>query len=314
MRSATPLICAFSPHHSWMTTTAGAVALAGSARYPCTLCPSGRRKLIIWPMALLLGELSSRSDAFRALTCSAPLPVPAVAHHEPLERRATVRAVLAVGPPERDDRGALDVVRNAEDLVDARLAAAVQRRQHGSEAERARGQHEVLYARIDRGAGLEPRLSRGGRVDAGDDQHRRRGERLARSGGGRGPARVGGSPRLLVGLAHGLLHRGVADHDEVPGLGVRAGGAVDRRRENPVDELVRDVLVGEAADRALPAKELLHVGDGPHRAPPCLSEILAATKTAAWLAPAEPSRAAHSRIPPLRLRCSPWWGRGDRSK
>src|SRR5262245_10535002 len=57
------------------------------------------------------------------------LSVPAIAHHEPLERRTPVGAVLAVGPAERDDRGALDVVRNAEEFVDASLAAPVQRRE-----------------------------------------------------------------------------------------------------------------------------------------------------------------------------------------
>src|SRR4029450_13215874 len=93
-------------------------------------------------------------------------------------RRPPVGNILAVRPADWDDRRALDIVGNAEDFVDARLAPAVQRREYRSEPEGPRRQHEVLHARIDRRTGLEPGLPGGGRVDAGDDQDRRGRERL----------------------------------------------------------------------------------------------------------------------------------------
>src|SRR5262249_60222395 len=99
-----------------------------------------------------------------------PLATPAVAHHEPLQRRPPVGTILAVRPAHRDDRRALDIVGNAEDFVDARLAPAVQRREYRSEPEGPRRQHEVLHARVDRRTGLEPGLAGGRRGDAGDDQ------------------------------------------------------------------------------------------------------------------------------------------------
>jgi len=68
------------------------------------------------------------------------LAIPAVAHHKLRERRSPVGAILAVGPAEWDDRGALDVVGDAEDLVDTRLATAVQGREHRAKSEGARRQ------------------------------------------------------------------------------------------------------------------------------------------------------------------------------
>ena len=62
------------------------------------------------------------------------------------------------------------------------------------------------------------------------------------------------APPLLVYLADSVLHTRVADHNEVPGLGIGAGGAVDRCGQNLIDECVRDILSGEGADRALVAK------------------------------------------------------------
>src|SRR5215831_24636 len=196
------------------------------------------------------------------------LAIPAVAHHKPLQWRAPVGAIRTVGPAERNDSGALDMVGDAEDSVDLRLATAVQGREDGTESKGAGSQHEVLHTRVDRGASLKSGLPRGGLVHAGHDQHRCGREWLTHAPcrWQRGP---GGGARLLVHLTDRVLHTGVADHNEVPGLGIGAGRAVDRCGQNLIDECVRDILSGEGADRALVAKQLMHVGDRLHRKPPC---------------------------------------------
>ena len=43
---------------------------------------------------------------------------------------------------------------------------------------------------------------------------------------------------------------------------------MDRGGQDLIDERVRNVLIGEAADRALAAKQLVHVADRLHPAPP----------------------------------------------
>src|SRR5262249_52329035 len=83
-----------------------------------------------------------------------------------------------------------------------------------------------------------------------------------------------------------VLHTRVADHNEVPGLGIGAGGAVDHCGQDPIDELVRDILIGEVADRTLVAKQLMHVGDRLHRAPHVEPR---------WVSPASTSRVASGR-------------------
>src|SRR5262245_7016949 len=141
------------------------------------------------------------------------LAVPTVVHHKPLQRRPPVGAILTIGPAERDDGGTLDMVGDAEDSMDLRLATAVQGCEHGPEAKGAGCQHEVLHARVDRGAGLQSGLARGGEVHAGHDQHRCGRERLAHAVCRR-PCGSGGA-HLLVYLADGILHMLVADHNEV---------------------------------------------------------------------------------------------------
>src|SRR5205814_8200724 len=105
----------------------------------------GRGGWRIWYSILRQGAAQCSESCLRVDR----LAVPAVAHHEPLQRRPTVGTILAVGPAERDDRRALDMVGNAKDFVDARLAPAVQGREHRSEPEGPRRQHEVLHARVD---------------------------------------------------------------------------------------------------------------------------------------------------------------------
>src|SRR5215510_3451477 len=208
------------------------------------------------------------------------LAVPAVAHHKPLQWRASVGAIRTVGPAERNDGGTLDMVGDAEDSVELCFATAVQGREHGAESKGAGGQHEVLHTRIDRGASLKSGLPRGGLVHTGHDQHRGGRERLTHTTcrWQRGP---GGGARLLVHLTDRVLHTGVADHNEVPGLGIGAGGAMDRRSQDLIDECVRDILRGEVADRTLVAKQLMHVGNRLHR------------KTPYWCGPRPVRRGTH---------------------
>src|SRR5262245_48378759 len=103
---------------------------------------------------------------------------PAVTHHKLRQRRPPVRAILAVGPAQGDDGGALDMFGDAEDLMNTRLATAVQGGEHGPKPEGARCQHEVLHTRVNRGTGLESGLAGGRCVDTGDDQYRGGRERL----------------------------------------------------------------------------------------------------------------------------------------
>jgi len=90
-----------------------------------------------------------------------------------------------------------------------------------------------------------------------------------------------GGARLLVHLADRVLHTGVTDHNEVPGLGIGAGGAVDRCSQDLIDECVRDILRGEVADRTLVAKQLMHVGNRLHH------------KTPYWCGPRPVRRGTH---------------------
>src|SRR5262249_60739097 len=96
----------------------------------------------------------------------------------------------------------------------------------------------------------------GGGADAAADARGPGGARGAPPARRRRPVAVGVGPGLLVPLADSPLHRLVADHDEVPGLGIGAGGPVDRGGQDLNDQRVRNVLIGEAADRALAAKQL----------------------------------------------------------
>src|SRR2546422_3160119 len=163
------------------------------------------------------------------------------------------------------------MVGDAEDLVDTSLATAVQGREHSPESEGSRRQHEILHTRVNRGTGLKSSLAGGWRVDAGDDQHRCGREWWTHPTRHLWPVPVGGAPGLLVYLADCLLYSLVADRNEMPGLGVGAGGAVDRGGQDLIDECVRDLRIGEGADGALVAKQLMHIGDRLHGEPPCWS-------------------------------------------
>src|SRR5919108_3774510 len=99
----------------------------------------------------------------------AALAGPAVVHHKLGQRWPPVRAIVPVGPAERDNRRALDLVGDAEDRVDARLPTAVQRREAAPEPEGSGRQQEILHAGVDRGARLEAGTAGGWGVDAGDD-------------------------------------------------------------------------------------------------------------------------------------------------
>src|SRR5262249_38500388 len=149
---------------------------------------------------------------------------PAVAHHELRQRRPPVWAILTVGPAEWDDGGALDMIGDAEDFMDTSLATAGEGGEHGTEAEGSRRQREILHTWVNRGTGLKSGLAGGWRVDAGDDQHRCGRERLTHLAGSPWPVPASVGPRFLVYVADRLLHSLVADHNEVPGLGVGAGG------------------------------------------------------------------------------------------
>ena len=94
---------------------------------------------------------------------------PAVVHHELLKRWSSVWAILTVGPAERDDSGALDVVGDVEDLVDTSLAAPMHGCHHGSQANSSGRQHDILHAWVDGSACLEPGLARGWCVNASYD-------------------------------------------------------------------------------------------------------------------------------------------------
>ena len=43
---------------------------------------------------------------------------------------------------------------------------------------------------------------------------------------------------------------------------------MDRSGQDLIDQCVRNILIGEVADRTLVAKQLMHVDDRLHRAPP----------------------------------------------
>src|SRR5262249_9285860 len=98
--------------------------------------PCLRRLLIVCSPPCARGVVvRPRRPSALALGRFLRLAAPAVARHDRLRGRPAVGPSLAGRPAERDDRRALDVVGNAEDLVDARLAAAVQGREHRSEPE-----------------------------------------------------------------------------------------------------------------------------------------------------------------------------------
>ena len=111
----------------------------------------------------------------------AALAGPAVVHHKLGQRWPPVRAIVPVGPAERDDRRGLDLIGDAEDLVDARLPTAVQGGQAAPKPEGSGRQQEILHAGVDRGARLEAGPAGGGGVDTGDDQDGRRRKGLTRA-------------------------------------------------------------------------------------------------------------------------------------
>ena len=73
------------------------------------------------------------------------------------------------------------MVGDAEDLVDACLPTAVQRREAAPEPEGSGRQQEILHAGVDRGARLEAGAAGGGGIDTGDDQDGRRRQGLTRA-------------------------------------------------------------------------------------------------------------------------------------
>ena len=95
---------------------------------------------------------------------------PAVVHHKLGQRWPPVRAIVPARPAKRDDRGALDVVGDAEDRVEARLATAVQRREAAPEPQGSSRQQDILHAGVDGGARLEAGPARGKGVDTSDDR------------------------------------------------------------------------------------------------------------------------------------------------
>jgi hypothetical protein len=77
-----------------------------------------------------------------------------------------------------------------------------------------------------------------------------------------------GSADFFVDLADGIFYGLVSDHNEVPGLSVGAGGSVNRRSQHLMHEFVRNHLIGEVADGALMAKQVVDVGDRFHALAP----------------------------------------------
>jgi hypothetical protein len=128
----------------------------------------------------------------------AALAGPAVVPHKLGQRGPPVRAILSVGPAERDDRRALDPVGDAEDRVDARLPPAVQRREAALEPSGSGRQQEILHAGVDRGTRLEAGPAGGGGVDTGDDQDGCRRQGLTRAPGRRRRARASSYTALIA--------------------------------------------------------------------------------------------------------------------
>src|SRR2546426_3416620 len=105
---------------------------------------------------------------------------PAVAEGHLAQRSARRAPELPERIAQRDQRGRLDVRRDAEQLLHLRVAEPVNGREAAPDAERAGGPHDVLDGRIDRRAGRQRRLGAGIERDAGEDEHRRLAEMLAK--------------------------------------------------------------------------------------------------------------------------------------
>ena len=172
------------------------------------------------------------------------------------------------GPAERDDRGALDAVGDAEYRVQLVLAPAVQRGQHRADGRaRAPALRAIRFwqgsrSEIDRGARLEARASpEAGVRTARDDQHR-------------GPSSIEPCGRPRATQAHDLGDLGVMsrrarvvvaptqgprirafcsriaqrDDAQAPGLGVGPGRRVDRGLQHRTHVLLAHLAIGPGAD------------------------------------------------------------------